>query len=69
VPVAAYGALAAVFFVATTARTRDPWVTAAATLASAVMHVAYGLGTLVGLVAPPGTARSGLRAAMERISR
>src|SRR5262245_10206832 len=68
-PVAAYGALAAVFFATTTVRTRDPWTTAAATLAAATMHVAYGLGTLVGLVAPPGAARSGLRAAMERMSR
>jgi len=68
-PAGAYAALAGVFFTATMARTRNPRIAASATLAAATMHVAYGLGTLFGLVAPPGTARGALRAAMERISR
>jgi cellulose synthase/poly-beta-1,6-N-acetylglucosamine synthase-like glycosyltransferase len=69
VPLAAYTALALTFFGGTMARTRHVGIAAAATLAAATMHAAYGLGTLLGLVAPPATAAGSLRAAMERISR
>lgn len=68
-PLAAYAALAITFFAGTMARTRDPWIAASATLAAATMHTAYGLGTILGLVASPATAAGSLRAAMERISR
>jgi succinoglycan biosynthesis protein ExoA len=68
-PLGVYATLAVAFFAATFARTRDLPVAASAMFAAATMHLAYGLGMLLGLLAPPGTARSGLRAAMERISR
>lgn len=68
-PVVAYAVLAGAFFTGTIARTRDLRMAASATLAAATMHVGYGFGMLLGLLAPPGTAVGALRAAMERISR
>jgi GT2 family glycosyltransferase len=69
IPLAAYASLAVTFWAGTLTRTRAPWIAASATLAAATMHVAYGWGTLLGLVAPPAMAKDSLRAAMERISR
>jgi succinoglycan biosynthesis protein ExoA len=68
-PMAAYAALAMAFFTATATRTRDPRIAALATLAAATMHVAYGLGTLLGLLVPPRTVPRVLRATTERVSR
>jgi succinoglycan biosynthesis protein ExoA len=68
-PASAYAALAGAFLLATTVRTRNLRLAASAALAGGTMHVAYGLGSLLGVVAPPGTAGAGLRATMERISR
>jgi hypothetical protein len=48
-------------FCATGARTRDLTVAASATFAAATIHLAYGPGTLLGLLAPPGRARPARR--------
>jgi succinoglycan biosynthesis protein ExoA len=68
-PLGAYATLAGAFFAVAMARSRNPRIAASATLAGTTMHIAYGLGTLLGLVAPPGARLAGLRTAMERISR
>ena len=63
-PLWLYGALVAGFFLSRLARERDPGVAAAAAAAVVIMHVAYGLGTLVGIASPRRA-----RPAMEGISR
>jgi GT2 family glycosyltransferase len=68
-PFGVYAMLAGAFFAVSVVRTSDVTVAASGAFAATTMHVAYGLGTLFGLLAPPGTARAGLRAAMERMSR
>lgn len=51
-PLAAYGALLGSLAITTAARERDPRIGLGAAAAAATMHVAYGLGTLAGVVAP-----------------
>ncbi len=67
-PFASYGALLAAAFGAALHRERSVRVAVAATAATAIMHVSYGVGTLLGIVAPAGR-YARLRGAMERITR
>lgn len=68
-PPAAYAAAAGAFFLIALRSSGDIRMAASATVAATTMHVAYGSGTLVGLVAPPRLASERLRVAMERLSR
>lgn len=68
VPLAAYAGVLATVFVSTALEQKSARVGASAMVAAAGMHVAYGVGTIFGILAPPG--RSSLvQSAMERISR
>lgn len=62
-PLWLYGAIVTGFFIWMLARERDAGVAACAAVAVVIMHVAYGLGTLVGVVSPRSAP------AMEGISR
>ena len=63
-PLWLYAGIVTGFFASLLAQKRDPGVAASAAAAVVIMHVAYGLGTLVGLVSPKSARR-----AMEGISR
>jgi glycosyltransferase involved in cell wall biosynthesis len=68
VPLAGYGALLAGVFAGAFARDKSLAVAASAVVATVGMHVAYGVGTLAGIAAPPGKS-SLVTATMQRISR
>ena len=65
---AAYGGLLVGFTAASVVRSKSLAVGVCAGAAAATLHVAYGLGTMIGLAAPP-RASSATRAKMEKISR
>jgi hypothetical protein len=67
-PLAAYGALLAWLAIDVTRRERDPRVGLAAAMAAGTMHVAYGLGTVLGLFSRPGS-ESRLERLMTRVTR
>jgi glycosyltransferase involved in cell wall biosynthesis len=53
-PLVAYGGLLGWLAASTTVAERDPRVGVGAAVAAATMHIAYGLGTLAGVVSRPG---------------
>lgn len=65
---AVYGALLIGFAAAAAVKSKSLPVGIYASAAAVTLHVAYGLGTIIGLVAPPGSAGA-TRDRMERISR
>ena len=67
-PLAAYGALLLASSGAIAIRERSLMVGASAAVATAAMHVAYGTGTILGILAPP-SASSFVRGLMAKISR
>jgi GT2 family glycosyltransferase len=68
-PLAAYATLLSGFALRTLVREKSAKVAASAAAAAAIMHAAYGVGTLAGILAPPGRSSSRLRMAMEKMSR
>jgi GT2 family glycosyltransferase len=68
-PLAAYATALTGYTLSVLAKTRSPRVAAVAGAAAVTMHVAYGLGTLVGLVAPPGRSGNAIQRMMERVTR
>jgi len=68
VPLAAYCGLLTMVFATTAVEQRSVRVGGSAALATAAMHLAYGVGTIFGILAPPGKS-SAMRSVMERISR
>ena len=67
-PLAAYGSLLLATSAAVALRERSVLVGASAGIAIATMHVAYGTGTILGILAPPGKS-SVVRGLMAKISR
>jgi glycosyltransferase involved in cell wall biosynthesis len=67
-PLVAYGGLLAVLALSVSARQRDLRVGIGAAAAAATMHVAYGVGTLAGLVSRPGRGTL-IEGAMTRLTR
>ena len=67
-PLGAYGALLIASAASTAIRERNLLVGASAGIATATMHVAYGTGTILGILAPPGRS-SWVRSMMAKITR
>lgn len=68
-PIAAYGAMLGAFAVKTAIAERDVAVGLGAAAAAAIMHTAYGWGTIAGVLAPPGRAAGPIARAMQKMSR
>lgn len=67
-PLAAYGTLLGSLAIATGVRERDPGIGLGAAAAAATMHVAYGIGTIAGVLAPRHR-RGLLTTVMSRLTR